>query len=403
MSRRPLALAVDAGLALTAYLAAWTLRFGAELPAFVFAARRALPLFVLSQLLGAWLVGGYRRAAPTTVVRFALGTAAGSVVGLGLARWRFGPEGLSHAALVAAATLFIAGGAGWRAVAAIRARRRMALHRPVPPPGMVAIGGPAPLGLSLASLYHYRSLMLSLVSKDLKLKYRGSALGVAWSLLNPLALVAVYSFAFTYIFAQRGEMFVFSLLVGLLAWTFFSSSATMATGAIIDSGSLLKSVRFPRAILPVAVVLFNFSQYLLTLIVFLPIMMLWYQLPLRLAMLGLPLVLLLLAVFTAGVALAMAAATARFRDVRHLLDIALSLMFWLTPIVYTVSQLPEPVRLPVMLNPLASYITASRDIILRGAWPEPSIWAISALYAVAAVAVGATIFQSVEDQLAEQV
>lgn len=403
MTRRLPALLFDLSLAVIGYSAAWTLRFGPELSLFVPFARRALPIFVLAQIAGALATGGYRRLSATTVKRFAIGAALGALVGVGLAHLRFGSTGLSHASLAGAAIFFVVAGAGWRALGAIALRHRSGRSASTPPPGMTSRTGPAPLGLGLASLYHYRGLLRALVAKDLKLKYRGSVLGVAWSLLNPLALVGVYSIAFQYIMPQKQEHFVFSLLVGLLAWTFFASSASMSTGAIVDSGSLLKSVRFPRAILPVSVVLFNFAQYLLTLTVFLPVMFVWYDIRPSAALLGLPLVLGLLVVFSTGVALAVSAATARFRDVRHLLDISLSLLFWLTPIVYTAAQLPDGLRLPVMLNPLSSFITASREIILHGAWPGTSLWIVSAFYAGAAMAIGTAIFLTVEDQLAEQV
>ena len=92
-------------------------------------------------------------------------------------------------------------------------------------------------------------------------------------------MMVVYTVAFTYILRVRSEGFVFSLMLGLLSWTFFASSAAMSTGAIVDNAGLLKSVLFPRAILPIGTVLFNLAQYLLTVSVFLPAMMLWYQVP----------------------------------------------------------------------------------------------------------------------------
>ena len=92
-------------------------------------------------------------------------------------------------------------------------------------------------------------------------------------------MIVVYTLAFTFILRVRSEGFVFYLMLGLLSWTFFASSATMSTGAIVDNAGLLKSVLFPRAILPIGTVLFNLAQYLLTVPVFLPLMLLWYRVP----------------------------------------------------------------------------------------------------------------------------
>ena len=121
----------------------------------------------------------------------------------------------------------------------------------------------------------------ALVLKDLKLKYRGSVFGFLWSLANPLLMIVVYTVAFTFILGIRNERFVFYLMLGQLSWTFFASSAMMSTGSIVDNGGLLESVLFPRAILPIATVLFNFAQYVLTMSVFLPVMLAWYRVPLR--------------------------------------------------------------------------------------------------------------------------
>ena len=103
----------------------------------------------------------------------------------------------------------------------------------------------------------YRELFGSLFRRDLEAKYKGTALGVLWSLANPLVMVGIYTFAFTKIMPVGSPQFVFYLLLGLLAWTFFASSVAMSTSAIADNGGLLKSVWFPRAILPTATVLFN--------------------------------------------------------------------------------------------------------------------------------------------------
>jgi len=159
------------------------------------------------------------------------------------------------------------------------------------------------LSLTIRSVFQYRELLRSLVLKDLKLKYRGSVLGFLWSIMNPLVMTVVYTVAFTYILRIRTEAFVFYLLLGLLAWTFFSNSASMAAGSIAESGGVMKSVFFPRAILPIATVLFNLVQYLLTAAVFLPVMLVYHHVAPAAPMLLFPVFLALQVVFTVGVAL----------------------------------------------------------------------------------------------------
>lgn len=255
---------------------------------------------------------------------------------------------------------------------------------------------------TLAGLVRHRELIKNLVLKDLKLKYRGSVLGFLWSLVNPLVMISVYAVAFTYILRTAVEGFVFLLLLGILPWSFFASSASMSTGAIIDNGALMKSVRFPPAILPVATVLFNLAQYLLTIVVFLPVMLLVYRVPPSAPMLLYPVFLGLQVIFTVGVALLLAAGTAFFRDIRHLLEIALSILFWLTPIVYQLTQVSKGLRTLILLTPLSPFIIAYQQIFYYRQWPGAEVWLVATVYAFGALAVGAWVFLSVEDRLSER-
>ncbi len=256
---------------------------------------------------------------------------------------------------------------------------------------------------NLLSIVRYRELLKNLVLKDLKLKYRGTVLGFLWSLVNPLMMIVVYTLAFTYILRIRTEGFVFFLMLGILAWTFFSSSATMAAGSIADSGALLKSVFFPRAILPIATVLFNLAQYLLTTAVFLPVMLVIYRVEPAGPMLLFPVFLGLQVLFTIGVGLALSTGTAFFRDIRHLLDIALAVMFWTTPIVYELSMVPERARLPILLSPMSPFVVAYQKMFYYREWPDPLVWFVATTYAVGALGLGAALFLAFQDRFAEQV
>jgi ABC-type polysaccharide/polyol phosphate export permease len=254
---------------------------------------------------------------------------------------------------------------------------------------------------SLIAAFAYRELVRNLVLKDLKLKFRGSVLGFLWSLVNPLAMVGVYTLAFKYILASKQPGFPFFVLLGLLAWSFFANSAVMSTGAIIDGGSLVKAVRFPRAVLPLATVLFNLTQYLLTVIVLLPAMFLIYRVPPSGPMLLFPIFLLLQVGFTVGIALILAAATTFFRDVRHFVDIALSLLFWTTPIVYPLDQAPEWLRSVLILSPMTAFVVAYQRIFYDGVWPGALIWAGALGYGFGVFALGTVWFLRVEDRFGD--
>jgi ABC-type polysaccharide/polyol phosphate export permease len=256
---------------------------------------------------------------------------------------------------------------------------------------------------TLSGLFRYRHLLRNLVLKDLKLKYRGSVFGFLWSLANPLVMIVVYTVAFTYILRIRTEGFVFYLMLGILAWTFFSSSLGASTGAIADNGGLVKSVFFPRAILPAAGVLFNLAQYLITLVVFLPIMIAVYRVPPEAPMALFPVFVVLQAAFTTGLALVLATAAAFFRDVKHLVEIALAVLFWTTPIVYEVEMIPEALRLPILLSPMSPFVVAYHDIFYYRQWPGGLTWAVAVAYAAGALVLGLWFTVRHEERFAELV
>ena len=256
---------------------------------------------------------------------------------------------------------------------------------------------------TLTGLRRYRHLLRNLVLKDLKLKYRGSVIGFAWSLANPLLMAVIYTIAFRHILRMRSEGFVFYMMLGLLAWTFFANSLAMSTGSIADNGGLVMSVWFPRAILPIATVLFNLAQYILTVLVFLPLMLVYYQVPFAAPMLLFPVFVALQALFTIGVALILATGTAFYRDVRHLVDVALMVLFWATPIVYTLQDLSGRMYAVILFSPLSAYVTAYHSIFYERQWPEPAIWAIAVTYAAASLAMGLWLVVRYEDSFAERV
>ena len=256
---------------------------------------------------------------------------------------------------------------------------------------------------TLRGLQQYRHLLRNLVLKDLKLKYRGSVVGFLWSLANPLLMAVVYTVVFTKILRAGSEGFVFYLMLGLLAWTFFANSAGMSTGSIADNGGLVKSVWFPRAILPTATVLFNLAQYTLTVLVFLPLMLLYYHVPPAAPMLLFPVFVGLQSLFTIGVALILATSTAFFRDVRHLVEVALAVLFWTTPILYQLDHLPARVRRLILMSPMSPYIGAYQDIFYYRQWPDAAIWLTAVGYAVVALVLGLWLIVRNEDSFAERI
>jgi ABC-2 type transport system permease protein len=377
----------------SAYVVAYLARFpNAELSPMVPGALRWAPLLIVSQLAGLTIARRWGRGQRGPLVAgLVLGTLAGHALSYA---WVGTFEVVSRAAFVLDVVLSLP--AVW-------------LGSPREPEPQAdgelieAAGKNTGMLDSLAALVQYRELIRNLVFKDLKLKYRGSFFGFLWSMFNPLVMMVVYMIAFKYIMGVRGEGFVFLLLLGLLAWTFFAGSATMGAGAIVDNGGLLKTVHFPRAVLPIATVLFNLAQYLLTIAVFLPLMLLVYGLPPRPSMLLFPVIVFLQVAMTIGIALALAAGTAFFRDIRHLLEIAMMVMFWTTPIIYDYQTVPRAWRWPVLLSPMSPFVLAYQQIFYYGRVPDPEVCIVAVLYSAVAFFGGFALFTRLQHEFVEQI
>jgi lipopolysaccharide transport system permease protein len=258
-----------------------------------------------------------------------------------------------------------------------------------------------------ADLYRYRELFGNLFRRDLQTRYKGSVLGVAWSLVNPLVLMGIYVLVFSVLWkVAQLPHYALYLLVGLAVWLFFSSSLTMASRSLVDSAALIRKVRFPRQLVPLSVVatqLVTFAAMLTVLIVVNLIVIpetrdtVWLALPLSLPVIAL----------AGGVSLAVACANVVFRDVEHLVSAMLLPWFFLTPILYRLEDLPGGVRryhwvVEILRwgNPLTPPIYAVRDPLFYGRLPH--LWDVVYLCVAAAIAlaVGAWIFSRIDDRIA---
>jgi ABC-type polysaccharide/polyol phosphate export permease len=252
----------------------------------------------------------------------------------------------------------------------------------------------------LAETVRYRDLLFNLVATELKVKYRGSMLGFVWSLLQPLALIIIYSLAFRYIMRIQVERFSVFLIAGLLPWQFFAGSASASTISLMNSASLLKKVYFPREIIPAATVLFNLIQMALALLVFLPsLLVIRGTAPWTVVLY--PGVLALHAVFVTGVALGLSALTVLFRDLKHLTEVGLTMLFWLTPIIYPMSMVPARLQTVLAFNPMTAYISAYQEITYWGRVPTSSAFLVMALWSALSLGIGLTIFRRRAPYLAE--
>lgn len=226
-------------------------------------------------------------------------------------------------------------------------------------------------------------LVLTLVRRQLVLRYRRSLLGIAWSQAGPLALLGVLAFVFSVIVPLRIPHYALFVIVGLLAWTWFASGISAATDSVVEGRDLVRLPGFPTTLLPVVAVTTHLVHFLLALpalVVVLAIVL--HQLPLTLA--ALPLVLVVQFLVTVAPAYLLAAMNVRHRDVSHLLAVALLPLFYASPVFYRVEQVPSRYHWLYDANPLAQLIDAYRDVLLFGRWPA---WGNLAVVAAAATVI----------------
>jgi len=265
---------------------------------------------------------------------------------------------------------------------------------------------------SLLDLYRHRALITVLTARELKARYRGSVLGFLWSLLNPLLMLGVYTVVFQYVLPNRSpgtRPYVLFLFTGLLPWNWFSAALNDAAGSLVTHGALLKKILFPAEVLPLVTVLAQGAHFLLALPVLLVALLAGAlgafdrPVPLGWPLLQLPLLMALEGLLVLGVGLLLAALTVHFRDVRDLLGTALSLLFFGTPILWALGDLPPRLRVLLSWNPVAPLFSAWHDALFYGRWVSPGTWGVLVLVSGVAFLVGYAFFDRLRDSLAEAV
>lgn len=223
----------------------------------------------------------------------------------------------------------------------------------------------------LEELWNYREMFQALVSREIRARYKGSFLGFLWSLLNPLLMMVVYSIVFAQVIRVQVPNYSLYLLAGILPWTWFSTSVANSTVAVIGNGNLIKKVYFPSEILPLVSVTTNLINYLFSIPVLLLFMFI-QKVPITTALLALPLLLGVQFVLCLGLGLILATLNVYFRDIEQLLGVLLMAWFYLTPIVYPLSFVPERYQNLALLNPMAGLCVSYQRIFMEGRLPDPA-------------------------------
>jgi len=228
-------------------------------------------------------------------------------------------------------------------------------------------------------------------------------LGFIWSFLNPLLLIAVYALVFKY-YIRFNEIEHYSLFVfaGLLPWIWFSTGLLEATASISSGGNLITKAMFPPHVLPTVSVLTNLANFLFA-VPLLLIVMLVSNVPITFSLLALPLVILIELIFMLGLSFGFAALNVHFRDVQHVLGSSMTLLFFLCPILYAASGVPERFQFTFQYNPIAIFTQMYHQIFLEATIPPLSLLGNMFMVALLTFFVGNAIFNNYREDFAELV
>lgn len=250
----------------------------------------------------------------------------------------------------------------------------------------------------LRDAYRYRELIWLLALKELKLRYKRSVLGIVWALLHPLLMMVIFTLVFSHVLRFPIPNYSVFLVSALFPWIFFNQSLAYAAQCIVDNGPLLKKIYVPKVVFPLATVLANLINFLLS---FLPLMLIvvWLGSPLYPTWLYLPIPLLGLVLFALGCACVVATANVFFHDVAHITQIVLSVWFYLTPIIYSADLVPPRFLWLFRLNPLLYMLEGFRLAIYQGELPSGQSVLISLAFAVVTLWLGTSFLHRYQSRL----
>jgi lipopolysaccharide transport system permease protein len=258
--------------------------------------------------------------------------------------------------------------------------------------------------LRLGELWEYRELVYFFTWRDLKVRYKQTVLGVLWAILQPVLLMLVFTLFFGRLARMPSDGVPYPLFAycGLVLWTFLATAVTQASNSLVQNASLITKVYFPRMMVPLGAVLAGLVDVVMPLLALLGLMG-WYGVAPTARLALVPLLVLLTLVTAAGVGLWLSALNVQFRDVRYAVPFAVQLWFFLTPVVYPGSLLPDRWRALYALNPMSSAVEGMRWAVAGAPGPDGTMVAVSVAVAAALLVGGALHFRRLERTFADTV
>jgi len=253
-----------------------------------------------------------------------------------------------------------------------------------------------------SELWEYRELLYALVGRELKLRYKQTAIGVSWVLLQPLVTMLIFTVIFGGLakMPSDGVWYPVFALTALLPWTYFSQAVTRAGGALVSNANLVSKIYFPRILLPLSAVIAPLVDFVLSLGLLFG-MLIYAGIPFTWKFLTLPIFILIAMISALGVGLVVSATNVKYRDVGHAIPFVMQIWMFVSPIVYPVSLVPEKWRFIYGLNPMAGVIEGFRWALLEQTAPDPMLMTASFIVFVVFLLVSLVYFRQMERQFAD--
>ena len=254
----------------------------------------------------------------------------------------------------------------------------------------------------IKEIYTYRHMLFTLVKQDINGRYKGSIFGFLWTLLNPLFMLLVYSIVFQFVFRSDIENYPIYLFICLMPWNAFNNMIGAGTTCVSNNASILKKVYFPREVLPLSVVISNTIQYFFSVVIIFIALLVsgvgisWYALLL-------PIVVLVQITFAFGLILMLSAANVYVRDVQYMMNPIMMIWMYASPILYSITMVPEKWLWLYKLNPMVSILQGYQNILYDQTLPDFKSLGIVFLVSIVICIIGYLIFNKIQRRFEEEI
>ncbi|OGX16116.1 MAG: hypothetical protein A2166_00030 [Omnitrophica WOR_2 bacterium RBG_13_41_10] len=253
----------------------------------------------------------------------------------------------------------------------------------------------------IKNLFKFRELILALLIRGFKAKYKNSFLGIFWSLLNPLLNVLIFTFIFTVIIKINIKSYPLYLLCTIFPWNFFNSALINSIVSIVEDDHFVKNTFFPYEVIPLAVVITNFINFLIDLLILIPVLLLFGR-GISIVWFYIPLLIFIGFILTCGLSILAAGIYVTFRDLNFILNFSLRLFFYFVPVIYTLDFIPQKLRSIYLCNPLAAVIDGFAKVLFYGRAPDLKWLGLATLESIIIFTLCFYAFQKIKKALPEQ-